>query len=213
MILNFNFSKIFRLASRDTIVMSRTIKNSHPGERVLFKTRPNFSQTLKSAYIRLIVLLLLLYFFTTIISYFALIQGQITSLTTMPFVEWSTDILLLVIALLFISLVWTYLSWRATCYILTNKRVMIKSGVISKKNVYMHYNKIQDIIVTQGFVQRIFSCGDIEIFGGRDRTSLKLYNTPSPDEIETRINQEIEGSNLAYETKNQRNPEKRRFQN
>ncbi len=192
--------------------MSRTIKNSHPGERVLFKTRPNFSQTLESAYIRLIILILLLYFFTTIISYFALIQGRITSLTTIPFVEWSTDVLLLVIALLFFSLVWTYLSWRATCYILTNKRVMIKSGVISKKNVYMHYNKIQDIIVTQGFVQRIFSTGDIEIFGGRDRTSLRLYNTPKPDEIENKINERIESVDQEFETKNPHNPRTRRFQ-
>jgi uncharacterized membrane protein YdbT with pleckstrin-like domain len=192
--------------------MSRTIKNSHPGERVLFKTRPNFSQTLESAYFRLIILFLLLYFFTTIIGYFALIQGRITSLTTIPFVEWSTDILLIVIALLFFSLVWTYLSWRARCYILTNKRVMIKSGVISKKNVYMHYNKIQDIIVTQGFLQRIFSTGDIEIFGGRDRTSLILANIPKPDEIENKINQRIEGADQDSETKKPQNPGTRGFQ-
>jgi len=192
--------------------MSRNIKNSHPGERGLFRTRPNFFQTFESSYIRLLLLLLLLYFFTTIISYLALIQGRVTFLTTIPFVEWSTDLLLLMIALLFISLVWTYLSWRATCYILTNKRVMIKSGVISKKNVYMHYNKIQDIIVTRGFVQRIFSSGDIEIFGGRDRTSLKLYNTPRQDEIENKINERIEGVDHEFKTKNPRNPGKRIFQ-
>lgn len=192
--------------------MSRTIKNSHPGEKVLFKTRPNFSQILESAYFRLIILFLFLYFFTTIIGYFALIQGRITTLTTIPFVEWSTDILLLVIALLFFSIVWTYLSWRAQCYILTNKRVMIKSGVISKKNVYMHYNKIQDIIVTQGFFQRIFSTGDIEIFGGRDRTSLILTNIPKPDDIENKINQRIEGADQDSETKKPQNPRTRGFQ-
>jgi len=192
--------------------MSRTIKNSHPGERVLFKTRPRFSQTLESSYLRLIILFLLLYFFTTIISYFALIQGRVTSLTTIPFVEWSTDILILLIALLFFSIVWTYLSWKAKCYILTNKRVMIKSGVISKKNVYMHYNKIQDIIVSQGFVQRISSSGDIEIFGGRDRTSLILENIPNPNEIENRINQRIEGVDQEFDINKPQNPGTKRFQ-
>jgi len=192
--------------------MSRTIKNSHPGERVLFKTRPRFSQTLESSYLRLIILFLLLYFFTTIISYFALIQGRVTSLTTIPFVEWSTDILILLIALLFFSIVWTYLSWKAKCYILTIKRVMIKSGVISKKNVYMHYNKIQDIIVSQGFVQRISSSGDIEIFGGRDRTSLILENIPNPDEIENRINQRIEGVDQEFDINKPQNPGTKRFQ-
>ncbi len=30
--------------------MSRTVQNSHPGERILFKTRPRFFQTLESAH-------------------------------------------------------------------------------------------------------------------------------------------------------------------
>ena len=192
--------------------MSRTIQNSHPGERILFKTRPRFFQTLESAYLRLIVLLLLLYFFTTIITYFAVIQGRINSLTTIPFVEWSTDVLILFIALLFFSLIWTYLSWRSTYYILTNKRVMIKSGVISKKNVYMHFNKIQDITVTQGFVQRISSSGDIEIFGGRDKTSLILTNIPNPDDFENLMNQKIEGDGQNNETQESKNFGTKRYQ-
>jgi len=192
--------------------MNRTIQNSHAGERILFKTRPRFFQTLESAYLRLIVLLLILYFFTTLISYFAVIQARINSLTTIPFVEWSTDVLILFIALLFFSLIWTYLSWRSTCYILTNKRVMIKSGVISKKNVYMHFNKIQDITVTQGFVQRISSSGDIEIFGGRDKTSLILNNIPNPDDFENLINQKIEGDGLYNETQQPKNFGVKRYQ-
>jgi uncharacterized membrane protein YdbT with pleckstrin-like domain len=179
--------------------MSRTIQNSHPDERVLYKTRPRFIQTLESAFLRLIILFLLLYFFSTIVSYFALIQGRVTSFTTIPFVEWSTDVLILFIALLFFSLIWTVLSWRATCYILTNKRVMIKDGVVNKKTVYMHFNKIQDIIVTQGFLQRITSCGDIEIFGGRDNTSLILSNLPDTDVFENMINQKIEENNQDME--------------
>ncbi len=172
--------------------MSKTIQNSHPGERVLYKTRPRFIQTFQSAFLRLIILFLLLFFFSTIVSYFALIQGSVTSFTAIPFVEWSTDVLILFIALLFFSLIWTVLSWRATCYILTNKRVMIKDGVISKKTVYMHFNKVQDIIVSQGFLQRITSCGDIEIFGGRDNTSLIITAIPNPEVFENMINQKIE---------------------
>jgi membrane protein YdbS with pleckstrin-like domain len=192
--------------------MSRIIKNSHPGERVLFSTRPRFSQSVTSAYLRLIILFLLLYFFTTIIRYFAAIQAQITTLLTIPFVEWSTDVLLVIIALLFLSLIWTYLSWRSTCYILTNKRVMIKSGVISKKNVYMHFNKIQDVTVSQGFTQRISSAGDIEIFGGRDRTSLILENIPNPDKFETLLNEKIENIPQDYDNKQPKDLRDERYQ-
>ena len=181
--------------------MSRTIKNSHPGERVLFKTRPLFLSALESTFLRFIVLLLLLYFFTTIISYFALIQGNLSSLVGIPFVQWSTNFLILIIAILFFWILWSILSWRSVCYILTNQRVMIKSGVISKKSVYMHYNKIQDIIISRGLLQRLSSSGNIEIFGGRDRTSLIMENIPKPEEVEDMINQKIEGDEEEEEYK------------
>jgi membrane protein YdbS with pleckstrin-like domain len=178
--------------------MTRIIKNSHPGERVLFKTRPLLLSALESTFIRFILLLLLLYFFSTIITYFALIQGSVSSLVNIPFVEWATDILILLIAILFFWILWSFLSWRSVCYILTNQRVMIKSGVISKKSVYMHYDKMQDIIVTRGLLQRLSSSGNIEIFGGHDRTSLIMENIPKPDEVEDMINQKIEGDEEEY---------------
>jgi uncharacterized membrane protein YdbT with pleckstrin-like domain len=188
---------------RVDVNMSKNIRNSHPGERTLFKTRPRFLSTLESAVLRCIILFLLVYFFTTLISYAAMIQGRFTSLTNVPFVEYSTYVLVLVIVLLFLSLIWTVISWRSISYILTNHRVMIKSGVISKKNVYMHYGKIQDIIVTQSLFQRISYSGNIEIFGGHDRTSLILVNIPEPEKVENMINQRIEGTDK--ETENPEN--------
>lgn len=165
---------------------------THPGEKILLKTRPQFISTLESAFIRLIILLLLLYFFTALISLFAAIQGQIAYLTTVPFVQYSTYVLILIIAVLFFWILWNFLSWRATWYTVTSQRVQIKSGVLSTKSVYIHFNKMQDIEVTQSLVQRISSSGDIEIFGGRDRTNLILEDIPKPNEVENLINQRIE---------------------
>ena len=70
--------------------MSRNNQPKHPGERILFNTRPRFISALESALFRFIVLLLLLFFFTTLIAYAAVVQGYITYLTTIPFVEWFT---------------------------------------------------------------------------------------------------------------------------
>ncbi|MDD3984629.1 MAG: PH domain-containing protein [Methanobacterium sp.] len=178
--------------------MNRNNQQKHPGERILFKTRPMFIPALEPALFKLVILLLILFFFTTLIGYAAVLQGKIIYLTTFPFVEWFTYGLILIVALLFLSILWSFLSWKSTCYILTDKRVIIKSGIISKKNIYMHYNKIQDIIVSQGIVQRITSSGDIQIYGGHDRTTLFLKNTQKPKEIENRINQKIAGNNEEY---------------
>ncbi|MTK63679.1 MAG: PH domain-containing protein [Methanobacterium sp.] len=165
---------------------------THPGEKILLKTRPQFISTLESAFIRLIILLLLLYFFTALIGLFAAIQGRIDYLTTVPFVQYSTYVLLIIIAILFFWILWNFLSWRSTWYTITTQRVQIKSGVLSTKSVYIHFNKMQDIEVTQSLVQRISSSGDIEIFGGRDKTNLILEDIPKPNQVEDLINQRIE---------------------
>lgn len=179
-------------------------KYKHPGEKVLFQTRPNFISTMQSALVRIIVLLLLLYFFTTLIAIAARIQSHYSLLVQMPFVEYTTYFIILVIALVFLSIMWTALSWRATSYMLTSQRVMIKSGVLRKKTVYMHYNKMQDINVSQGLIQRISSSGDIAVYGGRDITSLILRNIPKPGEVEEMINNQIERTEKTYKSRPER---------
>jgi uncharacterized membrane protein YdbT with pleckstrin-like domain len=175
-------------------------RNSHQGERVLFETRPRLIVRLKSAIFKFIIVLVLLYFFTTIVRYAALLQGSVSTLITVPLVTGTTYGVLIIILLLLVWILWNILSWRSENYKLTNQRVMVRSGVIRKNSVYMHYNKIQDIIISQSIIERITNSGDIEIFGGHDRTSLILEDIPNPGEIENMINRMIEGDDQEFET-------------
>jgi uncharacterized membrane protein YdbT with pleckstrin-like domain len=175
-------------------------RNSHPGERVLFETRPRLIVKLKSAIFKFIIVLLLLYFFTTIIKYAALLQGSVSTVINVPFVTGTTYGILIIIFILLLWILWNILQWRSENYTITNQRVMVKSGVIRKNSVYMHYNKIQDIIISQSIMERITNSGDIEIFGGHDRTSLILEDIPSPGDVENMINRMIEGEDQEFDT-------------
>jgi len=181
-------------------MLGRNRRSIHPGERVLFETRPRFIVSLKSALFKFIIILLLLYFFTTLLNYAALLQGRVDDLVNLPFVEGTMYGLIIIILFLFLWIFWNVLSWRSKIYTLTNQRVIIKTGMIRKNSVYMHYDKIQDIIVSQSLVERISYSGDIEIFGGHDRTSLILEDIPNPGEVENMINRMIEGDDLEFET-------------
>jgi uncharacterized membrane protein YdbT with pleckstrin-like domain len=183
-------------------------KSTHPGERVLFETRPRLIVSLKSAIFKFIIVLLLLYFFTTIIRYAALLQGRVNTLVSLPFVTGTTYGLIIILLLLLIWILWNILSWRSKIYTLTNQKVMIKTGIIRKKSVYMHYDKIQDIITSQSIMERISYSGNIEIFGGHDRTSLILEDIPNPGEVENMINRMIEGDDLEFETQPPKKTEK-----
>lgn len=181
-------------------MLDKNQKTSHYGEKVLFETRPRAIVTLKSAVLKFIIILVIVYFFTTILRYAAFVQGNFNTLVKLPFVEGTTYVLVILILLLFLLLIWNVLSWRSKKYTLTNQRVMIKTGIIRKKSVYMHYDKIQDIIVSQSILERISYSGDIEIFGGHDRTSLILEDIPNPGEVENMINRLIEGDDVEFET-------------
>ncbi len=174
--------------------MDKNKRISDPREKVLFETRQRILTNMESAIFRFVILLFLVYFFTSIIAFAAMVQGKFPYLVTVPFVQWVSEGLVLIIILLLLWLIWNILAWRSKWYIITNQRVLIKSGVISKKSVYMHYNKMQDIVVSQGIIQRISYSGNIEIFGGRDRTNLILENIPNPSDVEGRINQMIENT-------------------
>ena len=185
-----------------------TRRNSSSEERVLFETRPRLIVRLKSAIFKFIIVLVLLYFFTTIIRYAALLQGSVSTLVKVPLVTGTTYVVLTIILLLLLWILWNILSWRSENYKLTNQRVMVKTGVIRKNSVYMHYNKIQDIIISQSIMERITNSGDIEIFGGHDRTSLILEDIPNPSEVENMINRMIEGDDQEFENTPNEEPQK-----
>lgn len=50
-------------------------------------------------------------------------------------------------------------------FVITNKRIIIKTGFISRKTLEMNLNKIESVNVDQGILGRIFDYGTITIIG------------------------------------------------
>lgn len=166
---------------------------SHPGERVVFETRPKFMMSLTSTFLKFIILLIIFKFFNSIVVAAASLQNYLITMVQIPLVESVTIILMLIAFFLFLWIVWDVLVWKSISYLITDRRVVIKRGVLRKKRVFMHYNKIQDVSVSQSITERIFNSGDIEIFGGHERTTMVLEDIPDPSEVEDMINRLIEG--------------------
>jgi len=72
------------------------------------------------------------------------------------------------------------LSYGNTGYVFTDKRVMMRSGVIGTDFKSIDYDKISDIEVTVNFVEKAFNVGTIRFFSGRTQTNegvtTKLYD-------------------------------------
>ena len=90
---------------------------------------------------------------------------------------------LLVIALLMLGL--AYLNWMSSEFVITNKRVILKKGFVSRILVEIQLNKAEGLIIEQGIVGRIFN------FGGVLVTSSGVKNAFAPMEAPFTFKKEV----------------------
>ncbi len=80
--------------------------------------------------------------------------------------HWSQWIVIVGAAIGLVALVWIgiiYLTWRAQEYLVTTRRVLKVDGLLDKKSADSSLEKINDAVLTQGLLARIFHYGDLEI--------------------------------------------------
>jgi membrane protein YdbS with pleckstrin-like domain len=56
-----------------------------------------------------------------------------------------------------------WLECRNTTLIITETRVILRKGILSKRTVEVRHHNVREITVEQGVFQRLFDCGDIGI--------------------------------------------------
>jgi hypothetical protein len=77
----------------------------------------------------------------------------------------------LTLAGIIISLLWLgriYWAWLSQDYIISNRRVMKVEGIINKRAADSSLEKINDAVLTQDLVGRIFNYGDLDILTAAD---------------------------------------------
>ena len=111
------------------------------GEMIVFETRPH-----KVHYLLALWIVGITFFIIGLGVLFASVIG---------------GIILLIIALLFLGM--SYLSWEFTFYCLTTERVIKLTGILNKNFYENRLEKVQDLRLKEGIIQRMFGCGDILI--------------------------------------------------
>lgn len=85
-----------------------------------------------------------------------------------------------------------YLGWRAHEYVLTDQRVILNEGIVSKFSRSIAIDRIQDLTTFQGLWGRTWGFGDIELeSAGREGAEL-LSTVPQPQQLRNAIFGQIE---------------------
>jgi len=105
-------------------------------------------------------------FFVTQMIKWILVAAVVVVLVVLLRVWWLPDAgwlwwLLLVFLVPAVRVVWGFLSWRVNIYVLTNRRVIESTGVLSKRVADSSLEKLTDIVLKQSIPGRVLDYGDV----------------------------------------------------
>lgn len=88
-----------------------------------------------------------------------------------------------------------YIKIRTSEFIVTNKRVLMKIGVINTESVEIMLGKIETIQVEQSFVDKFVKRGTI-IIRGTGGTTNQYHNIDNPLEFRAKVSEQIDAMTI-----------------
>ena len=154
------------------------------GERTLYETKPNVILGCKKAIYAAILLVVVLFVSPRVIQFIGEMQVYMISHITLPLTRYTAIAFFVIMLIIVIYIIWQLVGWYATEYVLTDTRVIIKTGVLYSRKNYMPYSKIQDINTSPSIVARMFNVGSISIFSAYDNNNMVLNNISNTSGVE-----------------------------
>lgn len=146
-------------------------------ETVQFELRPAW-KTLIFPVIWLIVIVGLFFF----------LLGRVTSWfdgTTATIATW----VLVVAALLalVILVIRPFLFWWTTQYVFTDRRIIIRTGIIARKGRDMPLSKVNDVSFDHTVLERLVNCGTLIVQSAAENGGLVVENIPNVENVQREV--------------------------
>lgn len=85
-----------------------------------------------------------------------------------------------------------FLRWFTTRYILTNRRFVMRSGILSRAGRDIPLGRVNDVSFQHNLIQRIFGTGTLVVESGGERGQLVLKNIPKVEFVQSELYRLIE---------------------
>ena len=81
-------------------------------------------------------------------------------------------------------LTWRVIEWRADWFVVTDRRLLLRSGIITRKVAMMPLIKVTDMSYSRPPAGRVFGYGEIVIeSAGHDQALRRIRHLPRPDSL------------------------------
>ncbi|WP_340537482.1 PH domain-containing protein [Nocardioides sp. GXZ039] len=156
------------------MVISSKLLN--PGEEIVVSTRTH----IKALLIPLMTLILLL----------------AAGVVAQTFIDQNTVMLVIwiVIAVLVLwRVVWPFLEWLSSSYTITNRRLMTRHGVITRRGHDIPLGRISDVAYERDLIDRMLGCGTLVISDASTNGQVLIYDIPRVEDAQRQLNQLLHG--------------------
>jgi uncharacterized membrane protein YdbT with pleckstrin-like domain len=166
-------------------------KNLIAGEEVLYKTRLHSVAVLVP---------MLAGVFLGIVAVFCFYQSsegsQNSNQTANPDARLWTIAGLILIALGVVTVCAALLKRNATEMAVTNRRILIKSGILSRRTIELLLSRVESIVITEPFLGRMFGYGTV-VIRGTGGTPEPFALIAHPTEFRRCVQEQIEAGQVA----------------
>lgn len=81
--------------------------------------------------------------------------------------------------------VWPFLRWLSTSYVVTDRRLITRVGVITRNGRDMPLSRINDVAFEHsGLLDRVLRCGTLVVESAGERGQLVLRDVPRVEEVQ-----------------------------
>ncbi len=79
--------------------------------------------------------------------------------------------------------------WRTTLYVITNRRLITRHGIISKAGRDIPLYRIADVAYDKGVLDRMLGCGTLIVSDASEQSGLRLHDIPHVEQVQVRLNE------------------------
>ncbi|MBR0270815.1 MAG: PH domain-containing protein [Methanobrevibacter sp.] len=159
-------------------------KDNQANDRIIYQAKPNMLLGCKKAIFGLILLILVLSVSGAIIQFVGEMQVYMISYVKLSLTRYTAIGVFVVILLIVVYIIWQIIGWYSKDYVLTESKIIVKSGILITRKNYMPYSTIQDINTSQGILSRLFNVGSVSVYSAYDNNQMVLENISNPSKVE-----------------------------
>jgi uncharacterized membrane protein YdbT with pleckstrin-like domain len=116
--------------------------------------------------------------------------------------DWPTAVLYVVGALALVAVVtlafWPWLVWRTTHYVLTDERVILRTGVFSRTGRDIPLGRVNDVSFSHGVIERMLGCGTLTIESAGERGQVVLTDIPRVEKTQSVLYELVESDRARH---------------